>query len=244
MRPVPKMKKLLIAVAALYACSAMAGEHLEPERSQFSGRPILDRSKFLSTVNEAYDSNVLARAIVFPAFDLDYAVGVKLEAGTYQIFHLRPKLKIELYDVLEQAEKQAGTPRVDDGGKPTIIERRLASLRALLPKDVKDVPIDRCQIEIEPKLAKRLVHLWEAMLLRTRYRKTTMLGFDGVTYHFSMPHYVQVLAGKTWSPPSESNAGMLVKITETMVSMCTSGNRKLEAKLTEQVDALSKRLKD
>lgn len=239
------MKKFLIAVAmTLCACSAIAGEHLIPERSQFTGGPILDVSKVLSALSEAYDRNVLARAIVIPSRNFEYAVGVKSGSDGYKIFHLRPKLPIMLYYELEWAEKQDVTPRVEGDRERIDLQKKLSRLRALLPKDVKDLPIDKCQVDVEPKLAKHLVQLWEAMLLGTRYRKTTMLGFDGVTYHFSMPHHLQVLAGKTFTPPPGSNTGMLVKITETMVSMCTSGDRKLEAKLTDQVDALFQRLKD
>ena len=239
------MKKFLIAVAmTLYACSAIAGEHLIPERSQFTGGPILDVSKVLSALSEAYDRNVLARAVVIPARNFEHAVGVKLESGTYKIFHLRPKLPIMLYNERENAREQAAAARIKGTPVPAEVSKYLSRLQAVLPEDHKDVEIERCQVDVDPKLAQRLLELWEGMLLRTRFPKEAILGFDGMTYHFSMPHNLQDLTGKIWSPPAGSNTGMLVGITETMVSMCTSGNRKLEEKLTDQVDALFKRLKD
>ena len=239
------MKKFLVAAAVtLCACSAIAGEHLIPERSQFTGGPILDVSKVLSALNEAYDRNVLARAIVIPARSFEYAVGVRSESDGYKIFHLRPRLPIMLYNERKNAREQAAAARIKGQAVPAEVSEYLSRLMAVLPEDYKDVEIERCQVDVDPKLAQRLLELWEGMLVRTRFPKEAILGFDGVTYHFSMPHNLQDLTGKIWSPPAGSNTGMLVDVTETMVSMCTTGDRKLEAKLEKQVDALSKRLKD
>ena len=211
------MREHVIAgTAILCAFSATASENLRPARSPLAGEITINYTDVISVLADAYTRDVLARAVVIGSRSPEYAVGIKSDSGTYRIFHAQP------------AE----------------VSKDLSRLEVLAPKDFRDLKVDRCQVGIEPELARRLVRLWEAMLLRTRFPMEPRIGFDGATYHFSMPHNFQNLAGNVWSPPPKSNTGLLVGITETMVSMCTSGDRKLGPKLAKQVDALFERLKD
>jgi len=195
------MKLFFSFILLMVGVPAFAEDHLEPEQSQFSG---IFMPQYYGTVLEAYsetyDKEFVARAIVFPSFQPEYAVAIKKQNEEFKVVHL-------------QTKKQFWA-RIMEG------------------KVEEEYEVDRCEKEIDKVLANKIISIWEKMLLGTKYRNylkedNMLVGLDGTTYHFSMrlPHLPgRWMAGKTWSPQVESPTGLLVGISDGLVSYCSGEN--------------------
>jgi hypothetical protein len=93
------MKKLATLMAIGLAAISMAahripngvrtGEHLGPDSSAFVGGTAgsAHDAKIVAALKGAFAKDVVARVVVITAFQPDYAVGVKENAGAYRIFY-------------------------------------------------------------------------------------------------------------------------------------------------------------
>ncbi len=94
------MKKLVSLIAIGLAAISMAahriptgvrtGNHLEPDSSMLAGgtQNVTGKDeKIAAALKGAFDKDVVARVVVTTAFQPDYAVGVKENAGAYRIFY-------------------------------------------------------------------------------------------------------------------------------------------------------------
>jgi len=207
--------------------TAVAGEHLVPERSVFADTFLLEYDTMVvSALEGAFTRDVRVRAVVQPSFQPEYAVGVKERENGFRVFCLHPEIQLWAYETLNMMK--AGSIRNLGSiiGPPTDraseTPKELEKLEASLPANFRDVKIKSGDAEIASDLARLLVAIWETMLRQTRYDKAAHLGFDGVSYHFSMRSDHQNLAGYVWSPPPASTTELLVKVVETMRLVCDS----------------------
>lgn len=242
-------RKLLLLAGFLLGATAVAGEHLVPERSVFADRFLLEfhleyDTMVVSALEQAFTRDVRVRAIVQPSFEPEYAVGIKERENGYRVFCLRPEIR--LWDYVELKMMKAGIVRVGsisdpDGVRET--QKEIEKLEASLPANFRDVKIKSGDVEIAPDLARVLVAIWETMLRETRYDPPPRVVYtDGVSYHFSMRSDNQDLAGLVQIPPLASTTGLLVNVVETMRLVCDSDVSNIGDQLRAQADALRSRL--
>jgi len=212
----------LVAILVSIA-PALAGDHLEPEDSIYSGvapfQPGYDRA-MVASFADAFKADVEASAIVQPSFEPEFAVGVKQDADGYRIFYQEASQQLWQYSVLEMM-KRGEITSADANGKSTTAED-IAKLEKSLPPNPKDVKINRCEYAIDSDLGAKIVDDWRRMLLGTRYAKRPRMGIDGTFYHFFAKSGYQGMAGKTWSPDPATATGMLAQLADSMKTLCTT----------------------
>lgn len=77
----------------------------------------------------------------------------------------------------------------------------------------ESVGVKRMEIALTAEWGALLSEVWRKMLLRVRHPESNGCGLDGVTYHFACRGAeVGFMAGKTWSPRSETAPGKLVAL--------------------------------
>ena len=94
------VKKLVSLIAIGLAAISMAahriptgvrtGDHLEPDSSILAGgtQNVTGKDeKIAAALKDAFDKDVVARAVVLTAFQPDYAVGIKQDGGAYSVFY-------------------------------------------------------------------------------------------------------------------------------------------------------------
>jgi hypothetical protein len=226
---------ILVLGCALYATAALAGEHLEPERSDFASYD----STVATVLKSAFERDVRARAVVEPSFQSEFAVGVKEESGAFRVFFLQPSAQVWQYTLLQMMKKRQVTSTTPDHVDNTA--REIARIEASLPADPKDLKVEQCEIAIDATLGARLVTLWKTILSQVKAQPPDN-GIDGVIYHFSMAVDGHELAGQAWSPPKSSDAGMMVDIAYAMREACKTKNQSEIAMIDRLSADLQKRL--
>lgn len=222
------MKVWMLALAAMVqAIPALAADVLEPASpravTHFAGYEEVVQYAF----RDAYRQDVRIRMIEIPSFVPELAIGVKEDNGKYSIFGIRPE--ISLWHVVD--EKGSTVDKL-----PTTIREVQTAI------DRNDIKFKRCDAAIDSNLALRLIAVWREMLARARKPPRPELALDGTDFNFAMRSGDRDIAAKTWSPDPSTPPGMLVRIAETMTSLCKLKYENLSALLDHQVDALSQRL--
>ncbi len=203
-------------VRALFGASILAGvltmgvalaeDHLRPEESSFPTYQASETSVFKA----AFGSDVRARAIIEPAFFLEFAVGVKETDGRYSVFMLKPSTQIWAAELSK--DKQT---------------------------DPKSITATACEIPIRQTVGTRIVAVWKAILSRVKPRPAE-LGLDGEFDHYSMTVDSQVLAGQARSPREDSEAGMMEGIVYAIHEACEKNDKSRLAKIEPLLDRLEK----
>jgi hypothetical protein len=220
----------------------MASGHLIPEESQFSGMFMPEYyGMVIEALEGAYDDDVKVRALIFPSFFVEHAVGIRLREDKYFIFTLTPDKQYWGYMALESYKDESTL--VLKNGEFQRDEESIRRLESQLPKDFHDIEVKRCEVEIPKEVAESAIDAWEQMLRRTRYPAASSTGLDGVTIHFSMDTKFQRLAGKIWSPKPESQTGQLVQISRHMYRMCEDSENSIN-ELQSKINALLIQLSD
>lgn len=91
-------------------------------------------------------------------------------------------------------------------------------------KKAKEVKVTRLDREISLELAIAIQRAWGRMLQHTKYPAKASLGFDGITYHFSV--WVRGLGdlyGRTWTPQAGLTAEIAALGNE-LATFCTDKN--------------------
>jgi hypothetical protein len=231
---------VIAAIAMLFVApgSAVADDHLVPDRSLFAETFLADYDMMLVTaLSEAYRDDVRVRAMVIPSFHPESVIGLKEQGTTYRLFCRSPEMSLWAYETLKMMKGPPGTRRDPE------TRAEIEKLEAALPPDFKDVRVRGYDVEIDADLARQLTDLWDRMLRQTRYPETSGVGLDGVTYHFSLwTKRGQILAGQTWSPPPDSMVGRLAKIVDLIQVLCDCPDETLGARLRPAVQDLRGRL--
>lgn len=228
---------------ALVATPALAGDHLEPEDSVYSGiasfEPGYDQA-LIASFRDAFEDDVQARAIVEPSFETEFAVGIKETEGHYWIFYQEVSEQLWQYSVLDMMKKGQITSASTDGKSTTLQE--IEKLEKSLPPDPKDVKVIRCEYQIERALGVRIVDVWRRMLLETRYSKEPTMGLDGTIYHFYAKNGYRRMAGQTWTPDPATKPGILAEMSYDMKKLCTTRDVARLRELETLTNTLSSKL--
>lgn len=91
------------------------------------------------------------------------------------------------------------------------------------------VSIVTVTFEIPESLAGRIQHLWQRMLLRTRYPEEAGGGLDGVTYEFG----IWGVYGETWSPRERKSPLLFIELGESLIAYCKAAPAQRPAAATE-----------
>lgn len=217
------MRFFLVAIF-LYGLAApvSADDRLQPEAADFADYHATEMRVF----REAYAGDVVARVVVEPSFQHEYAIALALDGGAYRLFVLEPSEQIWSYTVLKMM-KDGSITTGDDKGKATTADE-IKKLEDSLPAHPELLKLTRCEIAIPPDVAARVIAAWKLMLTTTV--ATTSSGLDGEFYHFALRDKDNTLAGVTWSPVAASNPGRLVDMAFALRDACkTHGVRSLSA---------------
>ena len=244
------MRKSIAALslaAFLCAASSHANEYLWPEDSQFTRASLPPNATLLAPYHAmiievlagAFEQDVRARLVAMPSFTPEYAVGLKEANGSYKVFHLASMSQLWSYENLRMLRELEASGALPQQQEP--LAEAIAEYEALLPDDYHDVETSYCEIDIPAALGRDLMTVWEKLLLETRYGERPDLGRDGTDYHFSMRANGRNMAGKVWEPDPQSKTGAMVSITESMKTLCLTGDRNLLAQLEPQVSAMLSR---
>jgi hypothetical protein len=218
------MGKHALAIAlSLMALPVSAEEdHLWPDGSIIGGTeyvPSYDEN-IHSMLRDAYGPNVVARMVT----DCDSVCSLSYPGpGPYAVglASKRPSGRAPPYGIF--AINFSSVPIPDD----PYLARAETSIST----------VKRCDADISQPLADRIVAVWRAMLLQTRYPARS--GLDGQNYHF----YFGGMAGQVWSPNQDSAASNLVALAYTMGSYCNKEPGVGEAELSKVTSELEARLK-
>jgi hypothetical protein len=156
------MKFIILAIMLLVPQVCMANfDHLEPEKSLFNSSPSDQKyhSMVVDAFMEVYDKDVVARVIVLPSFEPEYAIALKKHDKEYTLFMVSPIMQLWAYRIKEEGI---------ENGKINQDDQQVERMKAVYPT-YNDIPLTRCSVEIEADLGDKLLTVWETMLLTTRY---------------------------------------------------------------------------
>lgn len=206
---------LLPLAVALASVPAPAQHRLAPETTQQDF--VADyEADVRSVLREAFGPEVKARALVYPSFQPEFAVGLRQTAQQHEIFFIRPSRMVWTYTLVELMRRGRAGTMTFDGRDATAAE--IARLTEGLPERPSDLPVERCATPVDEALAGALILAWRTMLEDIGPRRQA--GLDGVTYEFSMTSGNRSLAGEIWSPERGTRSERLVRIANLMRSYC------------------------
>jgi len=108
-------------------------------------------------------------------------------------------------------------------------------------------PIIKCNTILPKPTAIDIEKVWASELLNTRYSKSSTLGLDGTSYHFStsfkwLPSNNSPrpeMVGQAWSPRQDSKIGKLVNLMSVMKNYCL--NPSTEENIQKSIINLTKK---
>lgn len=213
------ISRLAFAALALVAAQpAAAQQRLFPEE-QRDGVLADYESNVRLVLGDSFRPGVVLRAIVYPSFQPEYAVGLRsAPGGGKEIFAVRPELQIWGFSLVELMEAGAVYAMAPDGTDST--EEQLARLRDGLPADPRALGVVRCSVPADERLAGAVTAAWRRMLEGVRPRDRRPAGLDGVRYSFAMDSGGRTLAGMVWEPRRGSRAEALAQLASAIRARC------------------------
>lgn len=214
--------KAYVFFLLIFSAFSYGQEHLKPEVSVFSDDVLYDYHRMVvDGFGEAFERNVHARVIVVPSFMPEYAIALKEDSGTYRLFRLAPEKSY--WSVYYAREFGSDRGDADSHREPKIAEKS-------------------CEREVTSDLASSILEVWEAMLLKTRHKKSDEIGLDGVTYHFAGRFNFQLFSGQIWSPGPDTQPGKLVGLAQAMGAWCEDGTSSNVESVERAVTALAREI--
>lgn len=220
-------------------------QHLVPEEAAGASRtdPLTKyRTTVHSVLKEAFAPEVAARAIVYPSFSVEYAVGLRRGTGGWEIFGVHPTShSVWTYTAIELMRQGHMGAMTMDGRDRTGEE--MAELRKGLPADPADLPLSRCSVPLGVDAADAVAAAWRTMLEAVKPDPAGLPGADGTDFHFSMESGGRTLAGQTWSPREGSRPAKLAALAAAMQELCekhdAAGSGRIRALAQEIAPAAS-----
>jgi hypothetical protein len=173
---------------------------------------------------DAFAPQVRLRALITASFEPESMIGLRRSEAGYEIFALRPKREIWLYQAIRHYRYGRSGVVSLDGGNPAAQSAResaeLARLEKDLPADPADMPLSRCSAPVEPALAAGVATAWQTLLEAVDTEENLMPGLDGTTYVFSMETGGRSLAGQTWTPNEGTPPAKLARLAGAMRRYC------------------------
>lgn len=211
-------------IAAALATTADAQDHLEPEDSIYTSWYDHEFDQYESIVvskfKDSFDHGYIARAIVIPSFEPEWAVAIQQQEETFSFLYLKPEMHLWLFEVLKDYETGRITSRDREGNDTT--QKDIRELRDQLTVPLDKVKVERCELPVDAPTGMQLSMLWRTALRQTRFPDKRRIGFDGVTYHFSGNFDQGAMAGKIWRPDKGSSMGKLILIIDQLRAACVA----------------------
>lgn len=212
---------LIVLIAIAHSTSAQ--DHLIPDADGLGVTPRSYGQKAREVFANAFEVGVTSRAIVFPSFEVEYAVGLRKTKEGVEVFVLRASSSIWEVELREMHED--GTLRVlDEDGKPVPLDQNeeYQELKKRTPPDHRKIKVNQRAQPIPADLAAQIDAIWHLMLRNSRQHRHTGVDCDGITYHFSaLAPRGRRLSGHVWSPEEDSKTGRLVALTETLADFAS-----------------------
>jgi hypothetical protein len=254
MRKLPLVLAMLLSAGSAYASgdtillkveqTVTNGAHLEPESSILSGGEDLFFANYYAIVQDAfqevYSRDFVLRAVVMPSFQPEFVVAMQPKDDGFQLVALNPEQSLWSYiarDMVKNGQIRKIRDDTSGAGEPDSQSTKEP------PSDYHDMPLARCSVDIDAARGERIKHVWQAVLMQTRYDEKGRQGSDGVTFHFSMFVNYQFLAGRVWTPALDAPPGMLAKIAYNMREYCENHSAETLVELDARLVALSLRMK-
>ncbi len=217
----------IVAVAACLSAGATAQERLAPVRAPYDSISTNYEADVRRVLGDAFGPGVRLRAIVRPSFQVEYAVGLRQVGRRYEIFSLQPARSVWEYQLIAMYRSgQAGVSLVEDLDDPDAeirdgTEDEIRRLQVGLPANPADLPLSRCAVAVDGRVAAALLIAWRRMLEEVPPPDEAIeVGADGVTYQFSMELAGRALSGTTWSPRRGTRPARLARLAEAMREHC------------------------
>jgi hypothetical protein len=101
---------------------------------------------------------------------------------------------------------------------------------------LSQAPVQVQQYRLPAELGGAVCDAWERVLSQTRYPKEPYVSpCDGVLYHFGFRSAYRNMAGKTWSPPEETQPGKLAVLAHTLRDY-SEGNGQSESQIVRRIE--------
>jgi hypothetical protein len=235
-----KTQRAVFTVLIAIAHSASAQDHLIPDADGLGVTPRSHGQKAREVFAKAFEAGVTSRAIVFPSFEVEHAVGLRKTKKGAEAFVLRASSSI--WEVEFREMHDDGRLRVvdeDDKLVPLDQNEEYQELKKRTPLDHRKIKVDQGARPIPADLAAQIDAIWHVMLCKAQQHHHTGIDCDGITYHFSaLVPRGRHLSGHVSSPEEDSKTGRLVALTETLADFA-SGKADLK-RLSEQVQRATK----
>lgn len=227
-------------IAASMASTAYAQDHLEPEDSIYTRWYDHDFDRYESIVvskfEDSFGHGYVARAIVIPSFEPEWAVAIQQQEEKFSLLCLKPETHLWLFEVLKDYEAGRITSRDREGNDTT--QKDIQELRDQLIVPVEEVEVERFELPVGAPTGMQLLRLWKTALRQTQFPDKRRLGLDGVTYHFSGNFDQGAMAGKIWRPDKDSPMGKLVSIIEHLRAACVAKDPSILEDVHSHAEAL------
>ncbi|MGD9800928.1 MAG: hypothetical protein AB7V02_10060 [Parvularculaceae bacterium] len=167
------MRRILAGsvIAAALATTADAQDHLEPEDSIYTRwyDQEFDRydSIVVSKFEDSFDHGYIARAIVIPSFEPEWAVAIQQQEEKFSLLYLKPETHLWLFEVLRDYEAGRITSRDREGNDTT--QKDIQELRDQLIVPLDKVKVERCELPLDAPTGEQLTTLWRTALRQTRF---------------------------------------------------------------------------
>lgn len=227
-------------IAAALASTADAQDHLEPEDSIYTRWYDQEFDRYESIVvskfKDSFDHGYIARTIVIPSFEPEWAVAIRQQEEKFSVLYLKPETHLWLFEVLKDYEAGRITSRDREGNDTT--QKDIRELRDLTNVPLDKVKVERCKLPVDAPTGMQLLTLWKTALHQSRFPDKRRLGLDGVTYHFSGNFDQGAMAGKIWGPDKDSPMGKLIPIIDQLRAACVAKDASILEDVHSRAEAL------
>lgn len=226
------VRRSVLAIAALFVLVSVGRPPDQLTQGEFDQSQAYYRELLMIALHEGYANNVRARVLITSVLS-ENLIGVRKVEQGFQIFTLRPEPAIWWYETLRDL-KDGTFNRGPNQLSPQQLEATRKDLEATLPRDVRDVLIEKCVAPISRPAADSVIGAWTRVLSRAKETPPPDerdIVLDGANFHFWVGG-VQVYAGHVYAPDDGWPSNELAGLGNAMYQLCKSptpgGERELE----------------
>ena len=208
-----------IAVALFFLVSAADRAPDQLAAGEFSVADAYYRQVVMTVLHEGYAEDVRLRMLATSVLGEDL-VGFRIRGQEFQVFVLRPKIALSSYVTLRDLKKGDIMP---PKSLPLDTADYIKELEASLPRDYRDVPVEKCVAPLNERIARRLLAVWERALrnINPSPPPDERVVLDGGDFHFWVKGEKE-LAGHVYAPDSKWRSHQLAGIGSELYKFCKS----------------------
>ncbi len=197
------------------------------------GRPYY-RELIQTALSEGYESGVRTRALISSELG-EHLIAVRSSGLGFELFVLRPKIALSEYEFLRDLRDGRFDSRL--ALTPEELALLQKELEATLPRNVRDVPVERCLAQLSERTAASIIAAWMRVLSRAQQDTPVdeRLVLDGANFHFWVKEK-QEFAGHVYAPNGEWPSGQLSSVSAEMYKFCKSPTRAGELALERRAN--------